>query len=325
MRTMDFGMVAAVRSQSVWHALAATRAAGDEPVLSFVQPAEPYVCLGYHRDLAEVDTDYCAAAGLPVLRRMVGGGPVYLDSDQHFFQITLPAGAVPGRRSTALTALLAPAVTALRSLGVPVELDTFGEITLDGAKVCGHGAGQIEGGVTVVGNLITRFDHEQATRVVRLSDLLRAEVRPLMTSYVTSTPVDAAAWKRAMVAAYAEHFGQPARPSAMTSTEAAAVEDYDVLLVDPEFVAGPARPARSVRTIKIRAGVWVLEYLPERTSERDHVVLTVADGIVQRAVGALPVGVVGLDLPQAAEVFEHTAGFGPLASALTTAQAEVAA
>jgi lipoate---protein ligase len=324
-RTIDFGTASAVRSQSVWHALAASMRAGDEPVLSFVRPEEPYVCLGYHRDLAEVDTDYCDAAGLSVMRRMVGGGPVYLDSDQHFFQVTVPAASVPGRRSAALAALLSPAVEALRSLAVPVELDPFGEITLGEAKVCGHGAGQIDDGVTVVGNLITGFDHDRATRVVRLSDRLRDEVHTLMQAYVMPTPVDVQDWKQAMVSAYSRHLGGPVRSAAMTLGEESALRGYDRLLVDPEFVAGTRRPVRPVRTIKIRAGVWALEYHPDPTDEQQHIVMTVAGGVVERASGHLPAGVVGLDLVRAAEVFGRTEVFRPLAAALATAQAEVAA
>ncbi len=325
MRTIDVGSAGAVRSQSVWHAIAAAMRPGDEPVLSFVQPAEPYVCLGYHRDLGEVDTDFCAAAGLPVLRRMVGGGPVYLDSDQHFFQVTVPAASVPGRRSTTLAALLAPAVEALCQLGVPAELDAFAEITVAGAKVCGHGAGQINEGVTVVGNLITGFDHERATRVVRLSERLRGEVHTLMRAYVSPTPVEVDAWKQAMVAAYARHFGSAARHSPLTAAEEAELHDYDRLLVDPDFVAGTRRVARAVRTIKIRAGVWALEFRPDLDDGRHDVVVTVAEGVIQRASGNLPDGVVGLDLRRATEVLERSDLLRPLAAALTSARAEVAA
>jgi lipoate-protein ligase A len=298
---------------------------GDAPVLSFVQPSEPYVCIGYHRDIAEVDAEYCSAEGLPVMRRMVGGGPVYLDADQYFFQITLPASSVPGRRSSALATLLAPAVAALRRLGVPAVLDPFGEITLGEAKVCGHGAGQINDGVTVVGNLITGFDHDRATRVVRLSDRLRAEVRSLMESYVTATPLDADAWKQAMVAEYSRHFGTVATQSSMSADEESALAEYDELLVDAEFVAGTSRPTRPVRTIKIRAGVWVLEYQPDEADERRHIVMTVADGVIRSASGNLPEGVVGLDIVRATTLFEQAEALGPLAAALTSAQAEVAA
>jgi lipoate-protein ligase A len=320
-RTIDFGSTSAVRSQSVWHALAAGMGPGDRPVLSFVQPDEPYVCLGYHRALAEVDTEYCRAHGLPVLRRMVGGGPVYLDAQQHFFQVSLPSSAVPARRSAALAQLLSPAVAALRSLGVPAVLDPFGEISRDGAKVCGHGAGQVRDGVTVVGNLITGFTHERATRVLRLSRQVRGEVLGLMRSYVSATPVDVDRWKDAMTREYASHFGTASRPSRMRPDEEEHLARYDRLLADPGFVAGHERPRRAVRTVKVRAGVWVHEW----RRGRRRVVVTVADGVVRRVIGDLPTDLVGVDVGRAGRMLATQADLAPLAGALSSAQAEVAA
>jgi len=91
LRVVDFGPSSPVRSQTLWHAVAYGVSAGAPATVSFTRPAAPYVCLGYHGALDEVDLDYCRAEGLPVLRRMVGGGTVYLDEDQLFFQISLPA------------------------------------------------------------------------------------------------------------------------------------------------------------------------------------------------------------------------------------------
>ncbi len=322
MRTIDFGATSAVRSQSVWHGLAAAMRPDDEPVLSFVQPAEPYVCLGYHRDIAEVDTEYCAAEHLPVLRRMVGGGPVYLDDQQYFFQITLPVSAVPGRRSSALATLLAPAVSALQSLGIPAVLDEFSEITVGEAKVCGHGAGQVGEGVAIVGNLITGFDHARATRILRLSDDLRREVLGLMQSYVVATPlVDADAWKAAMVREYEVALGRESKGSTLRSEEEAAIAEYDVTMVDPEFVAGFSRPLRPVRTIKVRAGVWVHEYNPGQ----QHFVVTIAEGMVRSVIGDLPADVVGLDVARAEKVLQEAEELAPLAAAMVSAHSEVAA
>lgn len=257
MRVLDFGTTTAVRSQSCWHALARCAGAGDGPTLSFVRPAEPYVCLGYHRLLAEIDTDWCAAQALPVLRRMVGGGPVYLDSDQLFFQITLPAHSVTGSRERAMAALLTPAVEALRSVGIEAELDEFGEITVGGAKVCGHGAGQLRAGVVVVGNLITAFDHVQATRVLRLEPPARAEVLELMRRHVAATEVDPASWQAAMVAAYARHFDREPAPGEPTPAEIAEAQRLDGVLGDVEFVAGDDQARTAAHRVKIRGGIYV--------------------------------------------------------------------
>ncbi|EHR50185.1 lipoate-protein ligase A [Saccharomonospora marina XMU15] len=260
LRVIDFGRASALRSQTLWHAVAYGVSEGAPPTLSFVRPAEPYVCLGYHRRLDEVDEKYCAAQGLPVLRRMVGGGPVYLDSDQLFFQICLPQDSVSPARSAAIRDLLTPAVAAYRAAGVvAAELDANLEISLGDRKICGHGAGQIEDAVVVCGNLIERFDHERATSVLRMPDGVdRAEVLRLMRRYVAATPADPAAFKQAAARAYARALGLRAEPGDLTSGERAALAELDARFSSEEWTAGPgSRAARPPDGIKIRAGVWV--------------------------------------------------------------------
>lgn len=318
MRVIDFGTVKALRSQSLWHAVCRAMDTGDDPVLSFVRPAKPYVCLGYHRDIGEVDTDYCQYNGLPVLRRMVGGGPVYCDEDQLFFQITVPATQVPARRAGALPELLTPAMRALRRLGVDARLDRFTEITVGPAKVCGHGAGQLKGGVTVVGNLITRFDHERAARILRLAPDVRAIVGELMRRYVAATEVDTRAWQDAMVTEYAAHFGLTPREAGLTGAETAELERMDARLIDSDFIAGTARPDRPVRTVKIRAGVWVHDW----RGGRGRVVLGVAGGRVELATGREHLA--GLSVEEARRELERERDAAPLVSAIRAAHAEVA-
>lgn len=292
--------------------------AGDAPVLSFVRPVSPYVCIGYHRDLAEVDADYCRASELPVYRRMVGGGPVYCDTDQLFFQITLPAKDLPARRATALSSLLRPAMRALRSLGVDADLDRFGEVSVGPAKVCGHGAGQLGDGATVVGNLITGFDHDRATRVLRLESDVRGVVLQLMRRYVAATLVDPVAWKAAMVREYAEHFDSAPHDDQLTAAETRELAHMDRRLQTKAFVAGTPRPARPVRTVKVRAGVWVHEW----RGEADRIVLGVAGGNVEVASGREHL--VGLRLEDARRELEREQGVAPLVSAIRAAHAEVA-
>ena len=80
LRVLDFGFVSALRSQAVYHGVADTITPDGEPVLTLVNPDTPYVCVGVHQEIGkEVDEAFCAANGLPVYRRHVGGGAVYLD------------------------------------------------------------------------------------------------------------------------------------------------------------------------------------------------------------------------------------------------------
>lgn len=257
LRVVDFGRVSALRSQTLWHALAYGVSRGGPATLSFMRPSRPYVGLGYHRRLEEADIEACREAGLPVFRRMVGGGVVYLDEHQQFFQICQPVAAVPRSREAALRRLLEPAVTAFRAVGVPAELDADGEIVVGEAKICGHGAAQIDDAVVVVGNLIERFDHTAAARVLALPEDVRAEVIRLMERYVLATPADPAAFRAAAVAAYAEALGLEPVPGVLSPYERERLVELDDRFRSPEWLRGPLRPAPPVPQVKIRAGVYV--------------------------------------------------------------------
>jgi len=263
LRVVDFGPSSPLRSQTLWHAIAYGVSAGAPPTLSFIRPAAPYVCLGYHRGLDEVDRDYCRTNGLPVLRRMVGGGAVYLDTDQLLFQICLPARALPAARRQALGMLLEPAVSAFRGVGVPAVLDEDLEICVGDRKICGHGAGQIEDAVVACGNLIERFDHERATRVLALADpLQREQTLALMRRFVAATPVDPAAFQIAMISAYTSSLGLVAVPGKLSGTERRTLADLDERFGEDSWLEGPVNPLRAgsagslARQVKVRAGVW---------------------------------------------------------------------
>ena len=258
LRVLDAGPLSAVGSQALWHGLAEAMTPGADPVLSFCRPSEPYVCLGYHRRLDELDLDACHALGLPVLRRQIGGGPVYLDADQLFFQLTLPAADAPAGVARLYSALLEPAAQALRALGVEAAVDGTNDIVAAGRKVSGTGAGQIGEGVVVVGNVMFAFPHERMARVLAVPDeAMRAECLRLMRDHVAPLALDEEAVKRALRDAYAEALGRTPVDGKPGSDERAAIAEWEARMADSAWVAGPALPKRSGRQVKVRAGVWV--------------------------------------------------------------------
>jgi lipoate-protein ligase A len=257
LRVIDFGRVSALRSQTLWHALAYGVSRGGPPTLSFMRPSRPYVGLGYHRRLEEADIDACREAGLPVFRRMVGGGVVYLDEHQQFFQICLPVAVVPRSRAAALRRLLEPAVAAFQAVGVPAELDAEGEIVVGEAKICGHGAAQIDDAVVVVGNLIERFDHTAAARVLAVPDEVRAEVTRLMERYVAPTPVDSATFRAAAIEAYGDALGLEPVAGGLSAYERERLFELDERFRSPDWLRGPLQLGPQRFQVKIRAGVYV--------------------------------------------------------------------
>jgi lipoate-protein ligase A len=240
---------------------------------------------------------------------MVGGGPVYLDDGQLFFQIAVPVSAVSPVRARALRQLLEPAVDAFRAVGVPADLDDTGEIVVGDAKICGHGAGQIGEAVVVVGNLIERFDHDAASAVLAApSPAARAEALRLMRRYVVATPTDAARFQAAAISAYATALGLAPRPGRLRPGERTRLAQLDRKFCERHWVRGPARPAPAVWQAKVRAGVWVLAAQHQGAEVvvavvRDHVERAqVADAELNGSCSAVELALVGTRLTDAAEV-----------------------
>ena len=264
LRVIDAGHVPATRSQSLWHGIASAMRPDDRPVLSFCRPADPYVCIGFHRRLSELDLTACSEMGFPVFRRQIGGGPVYCDSDQLFFQVTMPASRAPASVDRLYQEWLGPATDALRALGLDARLECVNEIVVEDRKLSGTGAGRIGDAVTVVGNVIFRFPHEVMARVIALPEGARAEFLRLMRRYVSSleaeglsgvTPEEATA---ALVHAFAQAFGLTPAADEPSRAELCAMESWERRFAQEHWLRGPEPKATAERTVKVRAGVWLV-------------------------------------------------------------------
>ena len=111
----------------------------DDDVLLLWQNAPAVVVGSYQNICREVHVESLRRLGIPVLRRMTGGGTVYHDAGNlNYTLITDQTGYVDYDRS------LAPMLAALRSLGLPAEKGGVCDITVAGRKISGsaqRGAG----------------------------------------------------------------------------------------------------------------------------------------------------------------------------------------
>jgi lipoate-protein ligase A len=164
------GYVPWLESQLIYHAQPRVGIEG----LNILAPREPYVCIGFHQDLEqEVDRAYCQAHGIPVFRREVGGGAVYLDGKQIFFQLILHKHnpLALGDKGALYERMLRPVADTYVDLGVPARYRSLNDvITTAGRKISGTGAAEIGDYVVLVGNLIADFDYETMSRVLRVPD-----------------------------------------------------------------------------------------------------------------------------------------------------------
>lgn len=169
MRLYDLGTVGWSDSQLIYHALPRLQ----REALVLLSPGSEYVCIGYHQDLQkEVDVEFCQAKGIPMFRREVGGGAVYLDGDQLFYQLIMHKDnplAPPDKTSFYRTFLQAPIET-YRQIGIPAEYKAVNDIVTQKRKISGNGAGEIGEYLVLVGNLILDFNYEMMSRVLKVPD-----------------------------------------------------------------------------------------------------------------------------------------------------------
>ncbi len=169
---MDYYFLDAVswqHSQALYHAAAHL----SREALFILRPATPYVCLGYHQDArAEIDLEFAAGHQIPVFRREVGGGAVYLDGEQLFYQMIIRQDhpGVPQNKVEFYRKYLQPVVDTFREFGVNAEYRPVNDILANGRKIAGTGAAQIDDMLILVGNFIQDFNYDMMSKVLRVPD-----------------------------------------------------------------------------------------------------------------------------------------------------------
>jgi len=252
-------------SQSLYHAAAYL---GRE-TLFILRPATPYVCLGYHQDAqAEIDLDYCDENGIPVIRREVGGGAVYLDGGQLFYQLIMKKErpGLPLDKAALYRRLLEPVVATYRQFGVPAEFRPVNDILAGSRKISGNGAAEIEGMVVFVGNFILDFDYETMARVLKVADeKFRDKIYKTLAENLTTlrretgqVPVTANLASE-LAGRYASLLGELQSRSEIDPDLRQAAEAWFSKADTREWLFENDRRGSPDRPIKIREGVYALE------------------------------------------------------------------
>jgi lipoate-protein ligase A len=145
----NLGKVPWLETQLIYHALADL---GRE-ALTLVSPATPYVCI-------------------PVFRRNLGGGAVYLDGNQLFFHLILHRDnpAIPYGKISFYKKFLQPVIDVYRHIGIAADYKPVNDVLVEHRKISGTGAAEIGACIVFVGNLIVDFDYDMMSRVLKVPD-----------------------------------------------------------------------------------------------------------------------------------------------------------
>ncbi|MHA2406978.1 MAG: lipoate--protein ligase [Candidatus Ranarchaeia archaeon] len=188
-RVVDLGYQEPYIANTLYESVAYEVALGNSSnTILYVNPKDPYVCVGLHQDARkEIDLEYVAQNRYPVIRRTQGGGAVFLDSGQLFYQFILRSSDVPAETEQLFKWLLMPVVKALRALGLPAEFKPINDILTNGRKISGNGAGVIDDATILVGNVICNIDSQKMARVLKVpSEKFRDKLAQNISQWVTS-------------------------------------------------------------------------------------------------------------------------------------------
>jgi lipoate-protein ligase A len=170
MYLFDLGYLPGQQSMLVFHALARLGVEG----LSIVSPASPLVSIGYFQDAGkEVDLAYCRDAGIPPMRREIGGGATYLDADQIFYQLILRKDnpLAHGSVASLYERFSQAPVETYAEFGIKTAFRPVNDIvTSEGRKIAGEGAGDIGECMVFVGGILLDFDYETMAHVLKVPD-----------------------------------------------------------------------------------------------------------------------------------------------------------
>jgi lipoate-protein ligase A len=265
MNLYDLDHVPWLESQLIYHSFPRLGMEG----LILLAPAKPYVCIGYHQDATqEVDLDYCRGQGIPVFRREVGGGAVYLDGQQLFYQLVIHKDnpLAPRDKAEFYRQLLAPVVQTYQGLGVEVHYKPVNDIvTTEGRKISGNGAAEIGDYVILVGNLIVDFDYDTMVRVLRVPDAkFRDKVFKSLHENLTTLrrELDQVPPWETMIARLVRNFGAVLGPLVPADLPVAVHEKVAELAqthTTEEWLLRPGQRFRDGRRVRIAEGVEVAQ------------------------------------------------------------------
>lgn len=265
-RVIDYGMVNPMRSQAIFHGIAHAMTEDTPDTIVLVGSDAPYVCIGYHQEAEkEVDLEYCKAENLPVFRREIGGGAVYLDKGQVFTQWIFQDGVLPRSLEERFALYIEPLVDTYQAFNINASLRPVNDVHVEGRKIGGTGAALIGEADVVVGSLMFDFNFDLMARVLKVSsEKMRDKIFQSLNEYMTTmtrqlgeTP-DYEEVKREYLRRVAETLGRPLELDDPTPKEIAMTEEIEKRFASDEWIYQKGG-LRQTGTVKIHADVYVSE------------------------------------------------------------------
>ncbi len=249
-------------TQLIYHALARK----NEECLVLTSTKEPYACIGFAQDLRkELDIDYCQKHSIPYFRRETGGGTVYLDENQLFFQVIIRRGnpLTPRLTEPFFRRFLNPVIKTLGKFGMKGSFVPINDVIVDGRKISGNGGGEIGDCKVLIGNLLLDFDYQTMSSILNVpNEGFRKRVYSSMQKNLTTIkaqlenipPIHEI--RETLILEFEELVG-PLEHAELGEEVKALMKDLDEKFSTEEWLFQRV-PKKEGREVKIREGVLII-------------------------------------------------------------------
>jgi len=194
-RLLDIGPIDPLETQTIYDMIAQGITEGEsENTLIICWPAKPLVSLGYFQEIeADIDTKFCRENNIVFTRRVIGGGGVYLDDGQMFYQLIgrIDSPTTPRKIDDYYRKFLEAPVQAYRNLGIEAEFKPVNDLIVNGKKISGNGAGDVGDARILTGNLIFDFNFDMMVKVLKVpSEKFRDKIAQSLRERMTTIKLE---------------------------------------------------------------------------------------------------------------------------------------
>lgn len=301
-RLLDLNRLDPLDTQIIYEAVAIAR---NKDLVSdtiiFCSPVLPLVCIGYHQELEkEINVDYCLDNNIPIVRRILGGGAVYLDSNQLFYQIIVSEKnkQIPIGISNLFKTLLKAPTQTYNDIGIPAVYKPINDIEVQGKKISGNGVGKLENVSILTGNLILDFNFEEMVKILKvphekfrdkLAQSLKERVTTIKRELNAIPPVNEL--KDLLKKNFETTLNIKLQPSDLADKEKQYMKDLRKKYISKKWLYGPKirhqellnnfeKFVRIERTVKISGGVYLGEAIYKSPGGLIRVTLEIENDII---------------------------------------------
>jgi lipoate-protein ligase A len=217
--------------------------------------------VGFHQDISqELDLDFCEKHKIGIFRREIGGGTVFLDKNQLFYQIIINREKAPLDQRVLFQKLLKPVIKTYKALGIDAKYNPVSDLVVNGKKISGNGGGDVGNCKVMTGSILLDFDYKIMCRILNLpSEKFRRDVCLAMKNNLTNVKneldhiPDYKEIKSILISNCEDMFGTLEK-SDLDSTVIDMMQELDKKFSAEDWLLKKRKPARH-RTIKIIEGV----------------------------------------------------------------------